>query len=117
MTEYICPLSSPAPHASEPYLALATVYEDLGCDEKLLGILMIASHLKRSDSDMWVKTAKLAIRLNDLKIAIHCISKGVHACVCCVCVCIHACVCVSVCVQSVRANTLIHLRPFVCVQL
>ena len=76
-----CPHFTAAPHASEPYLALATIYEDLGYDEKLLGILMIASHLKRSDCDMWMKTSNLAVKLKDLKIAIHCISKGVCVCV------------------------------------
>ncbi len=52
------------------------MYEDLGYDEKLLGILMIASHLKRSDCVMWVKTGNLAVKLKDYRIAIHCISKG-----------------------------------------
>ena len=52
------------------------MYEDLGDEEKLLGILMIASHLKRTDWDMWVKTGNLAVKLKDYRIAIHCISKG-----------------------------------------
>lgn len=53
------------------------MYEDLGYEEKLLGILMIASHLKRTDWDMWVKTGNLAVKLKDYRVAIHCISKGV----------------------------------------
>ncbi len=56
------------------------MYEDLGYDEKLLGILMIASHLKRSDCDMWIKTGNLAVKLKDFRIAIHCISKGKFVC-------------------------------------
>ena len=64
------------PHASEPYLTLATIYEDLGDFKKLLQIVMIVAHLKRTDIDLWAKSADLAIKQRNFPIAAQCLSKG-----------------------------------------
>lgn len=66
----------PAPHASEPYLTLATIYEDMGDTKKLLQIVMIAAHLKRTDIDLWTKSANLAIEQQKFPMAAQCLSKG-----------------------------------------
>ncbi|KAL5457215.1 hypothetical protein EMCRGX_G034460 [Ephydatia muelleri] len=65
-----------APHASEPYYVLATVYEDTEDKHKLLQILLILAHLKRSDSDLWLKAGDLAIQLQDPTLAVQCLSKA-----------------------------------------
>ena len=69
----------PAPHASEPYLTLATIYEDMGDTKKLLQIVMIAAHLKRTDIDLWTKSANLAIEQQKFPMAAQCLSKGTSA--------------------------------------
>ena len=70
-------LSATAPHSPEPYLTLATVYEERGEQDKLLQILAIAANLKRSDGELWVKTATLAVERENLSLAVECFSKGV----------------------------------------
>ena len=74
----ICSLFAclPAPHASEPYLTLATIYEDMGDTKKLLQIVMIVAHLKRVDINLWTKSATLAIEQQKFPLAAQCLSKG-----------------------------------------
>ena len=66
-----------APHACEAYLTLATVYEELQDQKKLLQILLIAAYIKRVDKDLWVKVADIAKKQEDYLVAIQCLSKGV----------------------------------------
>lgn len=66
-----------APHSPEPYLTLATVYEERGEQDKLLQILAIAANLKRSDGELWVKTATLAVERENLSLAVECFSKAI----------------------------------------
>lgn len=60
----------------EPYLTLATIYEDMGDTKKLLQIVMIVAHLKRVDVDLWTKSASLAIEQQKFPMAAQCLSKG-----------------------------------------
>ena len=69
-------LSFPAPQAYEPYLTLATVYEEIGDKVKLFQILLIAAHLKRTDPDLWRKCASMAKEQENLKLTIKCLSQG-----------------------------------------
>ena len=66
-----------APQACEPYLTLATVYEELEDEVKLFQILLIAAHLKRTDQDLWLKCASLAKKQRKLPMAVKCLSKGI----------------------------------------
>ena len=77
----------PAPHASEPYLTLATIYEDMGDTKKLLQIVMIVAHLKRVDIDLWTKSASLAIEQQKFPMAAQCLSKGNTAMSYATCIC------------------------------
>ena len=74
--------SLPAPHVPDPYLTLATIYEDLGDSKKLLQMLMIVAHLKRKDVDLWTKSANLAIEQQNFPIAVQCLSKGIELSLC-----------------------------------
>ena len=51
---------------------------------ELLKILLIAAHLKRTDVDLWVKVATLAVDQQNLRIAVQCLNKGLVSCVCCI---------------------------------
>lgn len=64
------------PHVVEPFLTLATIYEDTGEKEKLLQIILIAANLKRSDYALWVKVSDLATELQQLPLAAQCLSKA-----------------------------------------
>ncbi len=55
---------------------MATIYEDQGNHRKLLQILLIAAHLKRSDVTLWAKTADLAVEHGQLSLALQCFSKA-----------------------------------------
>ena len=57
---------------------------NLGDTKKLLKILLIAAHLKRTDVDLWVKVATLAVYQQNLRIAVQCLNKGLVSCVCCI---------------------------------
>ena len=56
----------------------------MGDTKKLLKILLIAAHLKRTDVDLWVKVATLAVDQQNLRIAVQCLNKGLVSCVCCI---------------------------------
>lgn len=66
-----------APQASEPYLTLATIYEELEDRVKLFQILLIAAHLKRTDQDLWLKCAAMAKKQSNLPMAMKYLSKGI----------------------------------------
>jgi general transcription factor 3C polypeptide 3 (transcription factor C subunit 4) len=65
-----------APHAIEPFLTLANIYEDTGQKEKLHQILLIAANLKRTDVELWIKAGELSVELNQLPMAAQCLKKA-----------------------------------------
>lgn len=65
-----------APQVCDPYLCLATIYEELKDEMKLFQILLIAAHLKRTDKELWLQSAALAKKLKNFRVASQCISKG-----------------------------------------
>ena len=72
----VCVRVRVAPHAVEPYFTLATIYEELEDEVQSLKVLLIATHLKRSDQDLWVKCACLAKKQGNFPLAEKCFSKG-----------------------------------------
>lgn len=72
----VCVCVRIAPHAVEPYFTLATIYEELEDEVQSLKVLLIATHLKRSDQDLWVKCACLAKKQGNFPLAEKCFSKG-----------------------------------------
>ena len=63
----------------EPYVTLAAIFEEQGEQDELLKVLLIASSLKRSDVDLWVKCAFLAKKMGNVFLTKRCISKGMQA--------------------------------------
>jgi general transcription factor 3C polypeptide 3 (transcription factor C subunit 4) len=67
-----------APKVAEPFQTLAMVYEDRNDLEKFFEISMIAAHLKRTDTEQWVKLAEMSVERNDLKRAVNCFSQAIR---------------------------------------
>lgn len=67
-----------APKASEPFKTLASIYEEMGEQEKSHQMRLIAAHLGPATKDEWIELAQLLKNKNQFRQAVVCYTRAIN---------------------------------------
>lgn len=66
------------PNASEPLKTLASIYEEMGQQDKSLQMRLIAAHIGPTNKDEWIELARILKKNNQHRQAVACLTRAIN---------------------------------------